>query len=62
MDTFSDTSFRSFLYRNPNFRIPLTGDFPANIGNTIGNVDLAAQQTIMYEIGLQQELFSEILE
>ncbi|MFA5803989.1 MAG: TonB-dependent receptor [Melioribacteraceae bacterium] len=48
-----------FLYRNPNFRIPLTGDFPANIGNTIGNVDLAAQQTIMYEIGLQQELFSD---
>ncbi len=47
-----------FLYRNPNFRIPLTGDFPADIGNTIGNADLAAQQTIMYEIGLQQELFS----
>ncbi len=45
-----------FLYRNPNFRIPLTGDFPANIGNTIGNADLDAQQTVMYEIGLQQEL------
>ncbi|MFA4924388.1 MAG: TonB-dependent receptor, partial [Ignavibacteriaceae bacterium] len=24
------------LYRNPNFRIPLTGDFPENIGNAIG--------------------------
>jgi outer membrane receptor protein involved in Fe transport len=46
------------LYRNPNFRIPLTGDFPENIGNTIGNADLEPQQTIMYEIGLQQELFS----
>ncbi len=44
------------LYRNPNFRIPLTGDFPENIGNTIGNADLQPQQTIMYEIGLQQAL------
>ncbi len=44
------------LYRNPNFRIPLTGDFPENIGNTIGNADLEPQQTIMYEIGLQQAL------
>jgi len=47
------------LYRNPNSRIPLTGDFPENIGNTIGNADLEPQQTIMYEIGLQQELTSE---
>lgn len=45
------------LYRNPNFRIPLTGEFPGDIGNTIGNSNLDAQQTIMYEIGLQQELF-----
>jgi outer membrane receptor protein involved in Fe transport len=49
-----------YLYQNPNFRIPLTGSFPNNIGNTIGNADLAAQQTIMYEIGLQQELTPEI--
>jgi outer membrane receptor protein involved in Fe transport len=48
-----------YLYRNPNFRIPLTGDFPENIGNTIGNADLKAQQTTMYEIGLQQELTPE---
>lgn len=48
------------LYRNPNFRIPLTGDFPANIGNTIGNTDLEPQQTIMYEIGLQQALTDEL--
>lgn len=48
------------LYRNPNFRIPLTGDFPANIGNTIGNANLEPQQTIMYEIGLQQALSDKI--
>lgn len=47
------------LYRNPNFRIPLTGDFPEDIGNTIGNADLEPQQTIMYEIGLQQALTDE---
>jgi len=45
-----------FLYRNPNFRIPLTGTFPAAIGNVIGNADLQPQQTTMYEVGLQQEL------
>lgn len=48
------------LYRNPNFRIPLTGDFPENIGNIIGNADLKPQQTIMYEIGLQQALTDEL--
>ncbi len=48
------------LYRNPNFRIPLTGDFPQNIGNTIGNADLKPQRTIMYEIGLQQALTDEL--
>jgi TonB dependent receptor-like, beta-barrel/CarboxypepD_reg-like domain/TonB-dependent Receptor Plug Domain len=45
-----------FLYRNPNFRIPLSGNFPDFIGNTIGNADLKPQRTTMYEIGLQQEL------
>lgn len=49
-----------YLYKNPNFRIPLTGDFPENIGNTIGNADLEPQQTIMYEIGLQQALTNEL--
>jgi outer membrane receptor protein involved in Fe transport len=47
-----------FLYRNPNFRIPLTGNFPENIGNTIGNTNLKPQMTVMYEIGLQQEIFT----
>lgn len=44
------------LYKNPNFRIPLTGDFPEFVGNSIGNADLEPQRTTMYEIGLQQEL------
>jgi outer membrane receptor protein involved in Fe transport len=48
-----------FLYRNPNFRVPLTGDFPENIGNIIGNTDLQPQMTVMYEIGLQQQLFTD---
>ncbi len=45
-----------FLYKNPNFRIPLTGSFPEFVGNAIGNADLQPQRTTMYEIGLQQEL------
>ena len=49
-----------YLYKNPNFRIPLTGNYPDFVGNTIGNADLKPQETVMYEIGLQQELTSEI--
>jgi outer membrane receptor protein involved in Fe transport len=49
-----------YLYRNPNFRIPLTGNYPSQIGNTIGNADLKPQQTTMYEVGLQQALTDEI--
>ncbi len=45
-----------YLYRNPNFRIPLTGDFPEFVGSTIGNADLEPQRTTIYEIGLQQGL------
>ena len=44
------------LYKNPNFRIPLTGNYPDFIGNVIGNANLQPQRTTMYEIGLQQEL------
>ncbi len=47
-----------YLYKNPNFRIPLTGNFPQFIGNSIGNANLKPQETTMYEIGLQQELFT----
>lgn len=45
-----------YLYRNPNFRIPLAGSFPELIGNVVGNANLEPQRTTMYEIGLQQEL------
>ncbi|HTR80660.1 MAG TPA: TonB-dependent receptor [Bacteroidota bacterium] len=45
-----------YLYKNPNFRIPLTGNYPDFIGSTIGNADLQPQRTTMYEVGLQQEL------
>ncbi len=49
-----------YLYNNPNFRIPLTGNYPDFVGSTIGNADLKPQETVMYEMGLQQELTSEI--
>lgn len=49
-----------YLYNNPNFRIPLTGNYPNFVGSTIGNADLKPQETVMYELGLQQELTSEI--
>ncbi len=49
-----------FLYKNPNFRIPLTGNYPEFIGNSIGNADLKPQETVMYEIGLQQALTDEL--
>ncbi len=45
-----------YLYKNPNFRIPLTGNYPEFIGNTIGNANLEPQRTTMMELGLQQEL------
>ena len=46
----------SILYKNPNFRIPLTGTYPEFVGNTIGNANLQPQRTVMYELGLQQEI------
>lgn len=49
-----------FLYKNPNFRVPLTGNFPEFIGDIIGNADLKPQRTVMYEIGLQQQLSSDL--
>ncbi len=45
-----------YLYKNPNFRIPLTGSFPDFVGSVIGNADLQPQRTTMYEVGLQQEV------
>jgi len=49
-----------YLYRNPNLRIPLSGDSPEFVGNVIGNADLQPQRTTMYEIGLQQELTADL--
>ncbi len=49
-----------YLYKNPNYRIALSGDLPELIGNVIGNPDLKPQQTVMYELGLQQELTPEL--
>src|ERR1035437_4980668 len=48
-----------YLYRNPNFRIPLSNDVNPINENTIGNAALKPQQTVMYEIGLQQEIFTD---
>lgn len=45
-----------YLYKNPNFRIPLTGNYPDFIGSVIGDANLQPQRTTMYEVGLQQEL------
>jgi outer membrane receptor protein involved in Fe transport len=49
-----------YLYKNPNFRIPLSSDFPDFVGNTIGSADLKPQETTMYEIGLQQEILPNL--
>jgi outer membrane receptor protein involved in Fe transport len=38
----------------------LSGDSPEFVGNVIGNADLQPQRTTMYEIGLQQELTSDL--
>jgi len=44
-----------YLYANPNFWI--TG---AGSQNLVGNADLDAERTIMYELGLQQQLFDNL--
>lgn len=49
-----------FLYRNPNFRIALSGNFPDFVGNVIGNADLEPQRTTIYELGLQQQIAEDI--
>jgi outer membrane receptor protein involved in Fe transport len=49
-----------YLYNNPNFRIALTGNYPQYVGSVIGNADLKPQETVMYELGLQQELSPEL--
>jgi outer membrane receptor protein involved in Fe transport len=49
-----------YLYLNPNSRIALTGNYPDLIGSSIGNADLKPQETVMYELGLQQEITDEL--
>lgn len=44
-----------YLYANPNFWI--TG---AGATNLVGNADLNAERTVMYELGLQQQLFDRL--
>ncbi|HTK80928.1 MAG TPA: TonB-dependent receptor [Bacteroidota bacterium] len=49
-----------FLYKNPNYRIAQQGDLPEFVGNTIGNADLEPQRTTVYEIGLQQQIATDL--
>ena len=44
----------ALLYENPGFKIT-RGRF-----NLLGNADLKPQKTVMYEVGLQQQIFEEI--
>ncbi len=44
-----------YLYTNPNFWI--TG---AGAENLVGNCDISAERTVMYEVGLQQELMEGV--
>jgi len=51
---FQNPEFR-FLYDNPNFWIEGAG-----AENLVGNADLNAERTVMYELGLQQQLRQNI--
>jgi outer membrane receptor for ferrienterochelin and colicin len=44
-----------FLYKNPNFVVA-----PGGLRTLMGNADLKAQSTIIYEIGFQQEFLNQI--
>jgi len=46
----------SFLYQNPGFKVPTTG----GTHGIYGNADLDPQKTVMYELGLQQQLNADI--
>ncbi len=53
-----------FLFSNPEFELYPTQDFgstspPERTPNVIGNTDLKPQRTVIYEIGLQQQLGEE---
>ncbi len=54
-----------FLYSNPDFELYPTSNYgstapPERVPNTIGNADLKPQKTVIYEIGLQQQLSNDI--
>lgn len=51
---FQNPEFR-YLYANPNFWIEGAG-----AQNLVGNANLKAERTVMYELGLQQELFNQL--
>jgi len=45
-----------YLYARPGFKVTTSG----GIHGVFGNADLKPQRTVMYEIGLQQQLFEDI--
>ncbi|MBN2366485.1 MAG: TonB-dependent receptor, partial [Calditrichaeota bacterium] len=49
-----------YLYMNPEFEVyplqSLTSPSPQSLLNTMGNAELKPQRTVIYELGLQQEL------
>ncbi len=54
-----------FLYSNPDFELYATSNYgstppPERVPNTIGNADLKPQKTVIYEIGLQQQLGTDL--
>lgn len=54
-----------FLFSNPEFELYPTQDYgstspPERTPNTIGNAELKPQRTVIYELGLQQQLGDEL--
>jgi len=45
-----------YLYNDPGFKVSTSG----NVQGPYGNADLEPQKTVMYELGLQQQLFADI--
>ncbi|MFQ5651097.1 MAG: TonB-dependent receptor domain-containing protein [bacterium] len=61
---FFQTPVFDFLYRNPEFEVfPLLSTIslpPNSLLNTVGNAELEPQKTVIYEIGLQQQLTEDL--
>ncbi len=61
---FFQTPTFDFLYRNPDFEVfPLQSTIslpPNSLLNTVGNAELKPQKTVIYEIGLQQQLSDDL--